>query len=96
MRYKAFGSLKFNKRDVGLSSSWIQAKLFFDNGYGVSVILWPHTYWWDEWKYELAILKGKEDKRSICYTTPITDDVIWYLTHSWVSKIMKRVQMLKK
>lgn len=73
-----------------------QAKLFFNNGYGVSVIIGTYSYGGREGLYELAVLKGKEDDWNLCYTTKITDDVIGYLSPDQVTKYMKQVQQLKE
>ena len=47
----------------------------FRNGYGVSVVRGFGTYGAEPGLFELAVLKGEE----LCYTTPITDDVLGYL-----------------
>lgn len=75
---------------TGGSTFDAQARLFFDNGYGVSVVTGTAAY--DN--YEIAVLKGDENKSNICYDTPITDDVIPCSTEEDVSKIMKQVQEL--
>ena len=67
-----------------------QAVMDFKNWYSVSVIRNQYTYWGDKWLYELAIMKG--DK--LCYTTPITNDVLGHLTEEDVTKYMKQVQKL--
>lgn len=67
-----------------------QARLFFDNGYGVSVVTGPAAY--DN--YEVAILKGDEEDSHICYDTEITDDVIACNGEDEVTEVMKQVQQL--
>lgn len=67
-----------------------QAVMDFENWYSVSVIRNQYSYWGDKWLYELAIMKG--DK--LCYTTPITNDVLGHLTEEDVTKYMKQVQKL--
>lgn len=46
----------------------------FPNGYGASVICNPHSY-----GLELAVLKCSGEKWELCYTSPITDDVVGYI-----------------
>ena len=62
---------------------------FYPNGYGVSVICHDHSY-----GLELAVLKGNKESSSICYDTPITDDVIGHLTIKDLYEICKRIKML--
>ena len=58
----------------------VMAKTFFDNGYGVSVIRHSGSYGNAAGLFELAVLKGTADKFELCYDTPITGDVLGYLT----------------
>lgn len=69
----------------------VQAKHFFKNGYGVSVIRSPHSYGGSEGLYELAVLMGDEDVWVITYDTPITEDVLGYLTEEDVEDLLERV-----
>jgi hypothetical protein len=73
-----------------------QAVHMFDNYYGVSVVRGQYTYGGKKGLYELAVIHmGPEDKEStIMYDTPITDDVIGYLTPEGVTDIMKQVKEL--
>jgi hypothetical protein len=73
-----------------------QAVYMFPNYYGVSVIRGQYTYGGKKGLYELAVIHmGPEDKEStIVYDTPITGDVIGYLTPEDVTDIMKQVSEL--
>ena len=88
-----FEDLTFESDDY---HNGINAHHIFDNHYGVSVIKSPYSYGGKEGKYELAIIVMKpEDKYSeLCYDTPITGDVIGYLTPEGVTDIMKQVSEL--
>lgn len=44
--------------------------------------------------YELAVLNGTQAKSELCYTTPITGDVLGYLTPEEVVETTARVGML--
>ena len=85
---KTFNDLDFQPMqfDVG-----IQARIYFDNGYGASVIKSPYSYGGNQDLYELAVIKDN----AICYDTPITDDVIGYLTEDDVTKYLGQIQELK-
>ena len=74
--------------------SGIQAKHFFPNGYGVSVVRFPGSYGAEAGLYEVAILKGLEEDWKICYDTPITDDVIGNLTPEDIDTILNQVENL--
>ena len=69
-----------------------QAKGYFENGFGVSVI--PES---DLQHYEVAILRH-EDRRNchICYDSGLCDDVFRYATVDDVHSIIMRVRNLNK
>jgi len=69
----------------------IFAKYQFPNGYGASVIKNSVSYGGKSGLYELAVL-NKDGK--IIYDTPITDDVLGYLTLLDVTKHLKEVKNL--
>lgn len=56
----------------------IQRIYSFDNGWAASVIKGPYTYGGPEGFWELAVLEGVAG--DISYDTPLTDDVIGWLT----------------
>lgn len=87
---KTFNDLKFDIHSGGLMLGR-QARMKFPNGYGVSVIIGRMFYSNGIDTYELAIFKGE----NICYDTPITNDVLGYLSKEEVTEIMKKVQELK-
>lgn len=69
----------------------VQAVMEFDNGYGVSVVRTPHSYGGDKGLYEMAVL---DKTGNITYDTPITNDVLGYLTEDEVTEYMIEVQKL--
>ena len=68
----------------------IQKTYEFDNGYGASVIRHQGSYGYAQGKWELAVLEGGE----LCYTSPITDDVIGHLSEDEVELILKQIEEL--
>ena len=80
--------------DLGffLYAHGITTKMLFDNGYGVSVVRTKHSKGGLEGKYEIAVLNSDY---SICYDTPITDDVIGWLSPEEVTDYMRQIQELK-
>ena len=83
-----FNDLEF-KQDMqrGLNA----ARIMFDNGYGASVIIGPHTYGGEDGLYELGVL-GKDKK--LTYDMPVTDDVKGYLSEDDVTKLLEQIQKL--
>ena len=68
-----------------------QAIMEFENGYGVSVLFGEAFYSNGIDTYEVAILKDG----GLCYTTPLTDDVLGNQTRDEVEKILKEIQTWK-
>lgn len=68
----------------------------FDNGYGASVVQHPHSYGGDEGLFELGVVKFEEgtDNWRLNYLTPITDDVIGYLTEEGVEDLLDKISKL--
>ena len=88
--------MKFTDLEFEPHPNWdgVQAKHFFDNGYGVSVIKASHSYGGSKGLYELAVLKGTEDDWQICYDTPITYDVIGHQSEEEVEVLLYEVENL--
>jgi hypothetical protein len=82
----------------------------FSNGYGASIVRFKiptslgvmgfyGSYTNNENEWELAVIKfkGKESNNfELCYDTPITNDVIGYLTEDEVEEILKKIKNLPK
>lgn len=91
---KTFEDLVFTSRKEPFSMIDTQALMFFENGYGISVITGEGAYSDDQCPYEAAVLKGNQAEWNICYDTPITDAVLGYNTAEDITSIMKRIQEL--
>lgn len=63
----------------------------FPNGYGASVICGPVSYGGENGLWELAVLNSKNQ---IDYSTPITPDVLGWLTEDKVSEILYQISDL--
>jgi len=86
---KTFKDIVFKTNPMG-EEFGIISRTKFKNGYEASVVKSEHSYGGRNGLYELAIFKhGK-----ICYTTPITDDVIGYLTEDNVTETFIKIQEL--
>lgn len=64
----------------------------FKNGYGASVLRSSYSFGGDRGLFELAVLKGGD----ICYSTPITNDVIGYLTADDVAGYLRQIEALPR
>jgi hypothetical protein len=85
---KTFNDLEFKPH---ITMNGIMSRIMFENGYGASVVKGEYTYGGKDGLYELAVL-DKDGK--LCYDTPITDDVIGYLTQQEVTDLMIEIQKL--
>ena len=65
-------------------------RIDYPNGYGASVVWFYGSYGCDEGLLELAVFYDGE----LCYDTPITSDVIGYLTGEQVLEVMEKIFML--
>ncbi len=63
----------------------------FDNGYGASVVKHDFSYGGKNGKYELAVL---DKDGSLCYDTPITEDVVGHLTMGEVENLLAEISYL--
>lgn len=63
----------------------------FANGFGASVVRHSFSYGRESGLWELAVLDKNDD---LCYTTPITDDVIGHLTEEQVEEYLDEIEAL--
>lgn len=88
---KKFEDLEFEMLDDAPHMVGKQARLQFDNGFGVSVVSHTFSYGGKDGLFEVAVL-DKDGK--LTYETSVTNDVIGYLEPHEVSEIMEQVQNL--
>lgn len=63
----------------GGSRAWIK----FPNGYGASIIKTSFSYGSPKAPWEVAVM----DENGVCYTTPLTDDVIGHCSEADVLRV---------
>jgi hypothetical protein len=75
----------------------IQYLAFYPNGYGASIVQHRFSYGRDQGGdlWELAVIKGTEEDWDICYDTPITSDVLGYLSEADVEDVLLQIEALK-
>ena len=86
---KTFKDIVFKTNPMGADFG-IVSRTQFDNGYEVSVVKSEYSYGGKDGLYELAIFKDDE----ICYDTPITNDVLGYLSDKDVTEVLIKIQQL--
>lgn len=87
---------QYEGHDRGIAGDQLYA--LFPNGYGASIIKGPHSYGGPEGLWEMAVLHGSDEigEGAICYSTPITSDVIPRLTAEAVVIELHRVAALPR
>ncbi len=83
--------LKFEKHYHDPSGT--QAIINFTNGYSASVITGNWFYTSNEEPFEIAVMTHDG---AICYDTPITDDVMGYLTEEAANDVLRKISELPK
>jgi len=68
-------------------------RVYFENGYGVSVVSHRGSYGGLEGLFEVAVIDHNDN---LLYDTPITGDVIGWLDFRGVSDVMIEVKSLPK
>lgn len=87
---KTFKDLVFEQH--GWDKTAHHARMDFDNGYGVSVLHGGKYFYTEDNTYEVGILKDSH----LCYTTPITNDVLGWQTPEQVTEIMEKLQSYER
>jgi len=94
--------INFNKPDTERphpTGTGTQKIFRFDNGYGASVVKFYGSYGFKEGLWELAVIKFDGEGLwdfELNYKTPLTEDVIGYLTEKKVIEILKEIKELIK
>ena len=88
---KTFKDLEFEQINDAPFMVGKRSRIHFDNGFGVSVVSHTYSYGGRDGLYEVAVLDSDDN---LTYETPVTDNVIGYLTEEDVTDVMKQVQEL--
>lgn len=86
---KTFKDLEFEPHAGGMGG--VMSRIYFENGYGASVVKTDYTYGGRDGLYELAVL---DSDGKLTYSTPITNDVEGHLTEEDVTKLLEQIQSL--
>jgi len=85
---KTFKDLEFKQHPL---HDGIIARITFENEYGASVVRHEYSYGGKDGLYELAVLSNEGE---LTYDTPITNDVLGYLTDRDVTEVLIKIQQL--
>lgn len=91
MKMKKFEDLEFKKLNLSSGLNGVSARMMFDNTFGVSVVSHDFSYGGRDGLYEVAVLASDGN---LTYETPITNDVIGWLSENEVSEVMAKIQNL--
>ena len=72
----------------------VRARVFFNNGWGASIISSPYSLGGLENLFELAVLKGTEDAAEINYETAITKDVLGWQSETDILAELDHIKAL--
>lgn len=86
-----FGKTEFLVEEHSTHGDGKQRIYQFPNGYGASVVSHSKSYGGKKGLWELAVLDADG---SMCYNTPITDDVIGHLNDPQVDEVLGRISRL--
>jgi hypothetical protein len=86
--YKTFEDIDFERNE---DLDGVVGRIMFDNGFGASIVRHIMSYGGKLGLYELAILDKEGD---LTYDTPVTNDVIGYLTPEKVTNYLIKIQEL--
>ena len=68
----------------------------FDNGYGASLVRHPGSLGFESNLYEVAVIRWVEpDAWKLCFTSPITDDVIGNLDEDHVMAVLESIEAME-
>lgn len=81
--------------ETRLKFGGVQKLYRFDNGYGASVVKNQYSYGGEKGLWELAVIRWRNNDFDLVYDTPITDDVLGYLTEEHVQKTLLQIQELE-
>lgn len=82
-----------------VDSSGIHKIYRFENGYGASVVRFNYSYGGNSGLWELAVIKFEDESNnswSLDYETPVTGDVIGYLTEEQVEQYLEQIEALSE
>lgn len=88
---KTFEDLEFEKIEDAPYQVGVKCRTTFSNGYGASVVSHTYSYGGKQFLYEIAVL---DPDGEITYETPVTDNVIGYLTPEEVTQVLTDIQNL--
>lgn len=66
----------------------------FPNNYGASVVKHKYSYGGKDGLWEVGVIFFYGDDYELTYSTPITNDVLWYFTDEEVENTLEQIKNL--
>lgn len=66
----------------------------FPNNYGASVVKHKYSYGGKDGLWEVGVIFFYGDDYELIYSTPITNDVLWYFTDEEVENTLEQIKNL--
>ena len=86
-----FQDIKFETMEEFFDPNAIRALVEFPNGYRASIVRHVGSYGGKDGLFELAVM---DSQNQIVYDTPVTDDVLGWLSPDEVEEAVKKVEAL--
>lgn len=87
-KYKKY--LKFDEERLGEPHKVYK----FPNNYGASVVKHKYSYGGKDGLWEVGVIFFYGDDYELIYSTPITNDVLWYFTDEEVKNTLEQIKNL--
>lgn len=84
-------TINFKELPSNTLNGGIQYKFKADNGFGASIVQHSFSYGNKKELWELAVL---DKEGNLIYTTPITDNVLGYLSEEKVNQTLLKIEQL--
>jgi hypothetical protein len=92
--FKGFEKYLFSQTYTTKLGGILDYKFRFENGFGASVAKGEFTYGGTKDLFELGVIKFDGNNSFLVYDTPITDEVIGWLTNDEVLELLERIKNL--
>lgn len=94
LNFEGFEKYLFSQTYTKKLGGILDYKFRFENGFGASVVKGEFTYGGTNDLFELGVIKFNGNNSFWVYDTPLTEDVIGWLTNDEVLELLERIKNL--